>query len=537
MKQWLKFLPMLCIGILFLPAAAAAADTVWVGRVLSDSYYVSLGQTVYVQVGIMAGDTDVTISASDSVSFLLTDTQGNRYDTRITSAIYTPALPRTITRNTTETLTFSVLLSGALCTGALQLDAACTGSIDSGGLKLLRSDTRAALVDTWVVQSPASVSFVALTFDSDTGSARLAANHDTVVLRLCFRNTGEGSATYLPDTTAIALRNAAGVTVTSLLTWDTWPASPRYIAGHGYDTFSFILRLPDTRSQQVMGDLVAFVTGTAGTLDDSNGLGGLTVTRTADTPTLTVYFALNTVAGDTAYACDSGAWISFPPNRLNAGTEVTIRSNPSSSALTAADQQLATMATWQGVTSTTYEVSLTRAADTPTQVDMLLNIRYGDTGMTATEEASVRIMRLVGNSWSELTDSNTPSTATNVAQVALGSLSFFRCILTNPVFDDLNNVRVFPNPFIPHDGDANTGSVYTGAINTGITFVGLTGNAKIRIFTLDGTLVDAEEVGGSGNWQWDAKNSRGQECASGTYFYLITNSGGGLAKGTLCIIR
>ena len=161
---------------------------------------------------------------------------------------------------------------------------------------------------------------------------------------------------------------------------------------------------------------------------------------------------------------------------------------------------------------------MTRAADTPTLVNMILSIKYGDTGMTAGEERSIRIWRLNGSAWELLTDSNTPNSSTNVAMVYLGSLSIFRCIITDPVANDLSRVRAFPNPFIPYDGDANTGVAYNGAANSGITFLGLTGTANLKIYTLDGILVDAEQLSDQGSAQWDARNNRGDECASGVYF-------------------
>jgi len=219
-------------------------------------------------------------------------------------------------------------------------------------------------------------------------------------------------------------------------------------------------------------------------------------------------------------------------------TEITIIVGPTSAEITAADAALNADARYEGVPNTTYELKLTRPVPDANQVTMVLNIRYNDAGMAASEESSIRIFRLTGSSWgSALTDSNTPGADSNIAQVYLGSLSVFRCIIMDPVSGDLSRVRAFPNPFIPYDGDANTGTAYNGAANTGITFLGLTSIANLKIFTLDGVLVDEENFFGVGSCQWDAKNSQGQECASGMYFYLVTAEGGGIAKGMICIIR
>ncbi len=530
-------LPALLLVLAGIAVPATAADTCYVRSVVCDSYYVSAGQTVFVQVGIAAGDTNVIIQSADSVAFIITDTYGNRYDTLVTATLYSPVLPLTIAKTALDTITYAVAISSAMCTRAVQLDASCTGYIDSGGVRLLRSDTRADRVDTWVVQAPAVVSFVRLSLNKDTGLLNPGAAYDTVVLQVCLYNSGQGTAVVTVDTTKVVVTNSAGVAVTSLLAFETWPVSPRRITGGAYDTLAFTLRLPDTRSQGVLGTLRLGLLGAGLVVTDSNSGAVLTVTRTADTPSFTTYYPLRSTVAETVYACDSNCWLYIPADKLGIGTAITIIKNPTSASITAADNTLASMATWEGVPATSYEVSLTRAADTPTLETMLLNIRYGDMGMTAREESSLRIMRLNGSSWELLTTGNTPLTTTNIAQVLLGRLSIFRCIITDPVSSDLNRVKVYPNPFVPYDDDANTGVPYTGAVNTGITFTGLTGSAKIQIFTLDGILVDAVDATNQGNWQWDARNSAGQECASGIYLYMVTDGGGGLAKGKLCIIR
>ena len=99
------------------------------------------------------------------------------------------------------------------------------------------------------------------------------------------------------------------------------------------------------------------------------------------------------------------------------------------------------------------------------------------------------------------------------------------------VAPSLINVRVYPNPFKPYDGKADTGDY-----GTGIIFDNLTEDCTLKIFNLAGELV--RELNGTGKVQWDAKNSSGKEVASGVYIYLITDKAGNKpAKGKFTIIR
>ena len=101
---------------------------------------------------------------------------------------------------------------------------------------------------------------------------------------------------------------------------------------------------------------------------------------------------------------------------------------------------------------------------------------------------------------------------------------------------NLNNIRVYPNPFKPYDGENKTGIPYAeGVDNSGIIFDQITENATLKIFNLAGELV-YEKSGITGKVQWDAKNPGGKEVASGVYIYLITDSGK-KASGKLVIIR
>lgn len=86
----------------------------------------------------------------------------------------------------------------------------------------------------------------------------------------------------------------------------------------------------------------------------------------------------------------------------------------------------------------------------------------------------------------------------------------------------LEGLRVYPNPF-------------NRAEHTQIIFEGLTSDAKIRIFTLSGELVQEVEPGES-IWEWDVKNQEGENLARGVYVYVVTGAGGSKRIGKIAVI-
>ncbi len=89
---------------------------------------------------------------------------------------------------------------------------------------------------------------------------------------------------------------------------------------------------------------------------------------------------------------------------------------------------------------------------------------------------------------------------------------------------DLENIVVYPNP-CKLDSD-----------NKVVTFVNLTENSKIEVFSITGNLVFEAEAD-SLEYQWDLKNDAGKDIVSGLYIYHISNDKDEKETGKFVIIR
>lgn len=581
----LFFCVLLIGGLLLAGAAPASADTTGIAytAVSSDSSQLVRGQSFYATFTVIAGETNLFFESSDSFVFILYDAFGNRFDTYLAVAADTtfpnrietgPAYPLQIAN-----FSFLLTLSATLDTGAYWLDGYCTGTIysdtpanpdspDSYSVgdtsfywDILPDSKFATDADSFVVTDPAGgITFLSMklytwgdtTTVRDTVTVRRLDLADSLMLEVAFQNTGASRAQVTFDSSQLTITNKYGVNVVGGCTLLAAPGNPKYLGdsltANTMDTWYFFIVFPDSNAWRnnptwnMLGELKVGVTGTGSTAFDTISGTILTITRLADTQTVTGYYEVATTLGDTVYSPDTALLpvsLTIPAGFFPPGTAVTINPIPTDASLAAAEAELASNVLLEGVDSTTFQVLGTNAA---LAGEAILAIGYNEVGMKAAEEASIRMYKVVGNSWISVSSiagvgaTGTDATA-NICRANLPSLSFYRLIITAPVANDLSRVRVYPNPFIPYDDNTDNGAVYTGAAGTGVTFIGLTDNCEISIFTLDGTLLDRVNVLDAGGYQWDAKNDHGDECASGIYFYLVTDAGGGMAKGTLCIIR
>jgi hypothetical protein len=101
-------------------------------------------------------------------------------------------------------------------------------------------------------------------------------------------------------------------------------------------------------------------------------------------------------------------------------------------------------------------------------------------------------------------------TKTVTVPVDLLTTSIFR-VARLKLPNNLKDVVVYPNPFIPGQSGSKA-----------VTFLNLTANATIEIYTLNGERVWSKTVQASaGTETWDGRNDSGMEVASGLYIYLI----------------
>jgi len=122
----------------------------------------------------------------------------------------------------------------------------------------------------------------------------------------------------------------------------------------------------------------------------------------------------------------------------------------------------------------------------------------------------------------------------DIVTATVAHLSKYALFASNAAAD-LSRFNVYPNPFKPNDGDANTGLAATGII-----FDNLTRKARVQIYTIAGELVRDEEITGiDGNkYAWNVKNGEGEDVVSGIYIYVVTDLGTSEKKiGKLAILR
>ncbi|MDI6641227.1 MAG: hypothetical protein QME68_02830, partial [Elusimicrobiota bacterium] len=89
----------------------------------------------------------------------------------------------------------------------------------------------------------------------------------------------------------------------------------------------------------------------------------------------------------------------------------------------------------------------------------------------------------------------------------------------------LDDVLIYPNPYVPYDGIDTNGKPYSaGDLTSGIIFEQITKSVKIQVYTITGELVWEKYIDDTtGVVRWDVKNNEGREVTSGGYFAVITD--------------
>ena len=114
---------------------------------------------------------------------------------------------------------------------------------------------------------------------------------------------------------------------------------------------------------------------------------------------------------------------------------------------------------------------------------------------------------------------------------------FVPCTGALPAESTLVSVIIYPNPFIPNDGNSRNGLNFSVADPaTGIIFENLTGQATIEIFDISGRLVARmQKSDNEGRYRWDARGIGGKEVSSGIYLAIISSGAERIVKKIMII--
>lgn len=125
----------------------------------------------------------------------------------------------------------------------------------------------------------------------------------------------------------------------------------------------------------------------------------------------------------------------------------------------------------------------------------------------------------------------------NICSIEVGHFSLFG--LFSASARNLDDILVYPNPYVPFDGDDDNGKPYTsGDLKSGIIFENVTKSLEIKVYTVSGELVWDKYVDStSGRIQWDAKNNNGRDVSSGVYFAVFTAPNGQRKVSKIGIVR
>ncbi|NIM18984.1 MAG: hypothetical protein GTO51_01205 [Candidatus Latescibacteria bacterium] len=104
--------------------------------------------------------------------------------------------------------------------------------------------------------------------------------------------------------------------------------------------------------------------------------------------------------------------------------------------------------------------------------------------------------------------------------------------------NDLAQVFAVPNPYRT-GGSAFTTPNYHNFPDDKIRFVNVPADCILKIYTVSGDLIWETEHhdAGSGNIEWDARNSSGEDVTSGVYIFKVENPQGEQVYGRLIVIR
>ncbi|MBI5554485.1 MAG: S8 family serine peptidase [Elusimicrobia bacterium] len=155
--------------------------------------------------------------------------------------------------------------------------------------------------------------------------------------------------------------------------------------------------------------------------------------------------------------------------------------------------------------------------------------------ITGWQETNLRIYQLNESTanWEEVPGSQMihrqeHTVAVEIAGRELAAGKIYRLFSPAGALENLDEVKVYPNPYKPNSGPGHTK----------ITFTNIMNESTVKIYTLTGELVRTlKDDLALGEVAWDAANEDGQKVASGLYIFLVESSDSKHKTGKLAIIK
>jgi hypothetical protein len=177
------------------------------------------------------------------------------------------------------------------------------------------------------------------------------------------------------------------------------------------------------------------------------------------------------------------------------------------------------------------------ASGAPFGSAVTVTLPFNDTGLSTAQKNSLALYTYdeVARQWMRVSGSTVDS-ANNVVRASVGHFSFFAIFIAGNA-TNLQGVSIYPNPFVPYDGNPDNGVPYSpGNANSGVMFTNLPANVSVDVYTVSGARVTTLHTNAAGTWQWDVRGDDNRELASGVYL-IVFRSGGETIVKKLMVIR
>ena len=118
-----------------------------------------------------------------------------------------------------------------------------------------------------------------------------------------------------------------------------------------------------------------------------------------------------------------------------------------------------------------------------------------------------------------------------IISTKVNSTGTFALADENRAWKTLDQLQVYPNPWIPEDGNP-----LTGVLAGGITFDNLASQSEIKIYNILGELVFNHTSADEELIVWNCQSQNGQDVYSGVYLYIVKDAQS-VKKGKITIVR